>query len=61
MIVAYWTNGLGEEMSSRVYSEFHNPEVGNDGRHVVVWDWRSRTFLVLHETDCIAIRNETPR
>jgi len=59
--VAYWMNGLGEEMSSRVHAEF------NDGdRHfIVVHDWREGTrghgFIVLDRADGVLVRMETPR
>lgn len=58
--VAYWINGLGEEMSSRVHARFTH------GEHsfVVVHDWREGTrghgFIVMDETDLIALRTAVP-
>lgn len=59
--VAYWINGLGEEMSSRVHAEYSH---GGRG-YVVVHDWREGTrghgFIVLERNAALVIRKETPR
>lgn len=59
--IAYWTNGFGEEMSSRVHAEFTH---GGD-RFLVVHDWREGSrghgFIVLELTDAVTFRMETPR
>lgn len=60
--VAYWENCYGEEMSSRVHSEFSQ----GDSHFVVVHDWREgmrgHGFIVLdREADMVHVRMETPR
>lgn len=61
--VAYWRNGFGEEMSSRVHTEFSH----GDAAFVVVHDWREGTqghgFIVLERGrhDTLEVRMETPR
>jgi len=57
VLVAYWLNGLGEELSSRVRAAF----VADDGTpYVVVYDGhRRREFIILKESDCIAVRRES--
>ena len=58
--IAYWVNGLGEEMSSAVHAEFTH----GDEDFAVVHDWREGTrghgFVVLPAKECL-IRMETPR
>ena len=59
--IAYWTNGFGEEMTSRVYAEFEH----GVSRFIVVHDWREGTrghgFVVLEVTPEIIVRKEMPR
>ena len=59
--VAYWTNGLGEEMSSRVHAYWQH----GDGEFIVVHDWREGTrghgFIVLEMHKVDTLRLETPR
>lgn len=54
VLVAYWTNGFGEECSSRVRSAFTDD--GTD--YVVVYDWRSRGLEVRKVVDCETVRRE---
>lgn len=62
--VAYWTNSLGEEMSSRVHAEF---TAYGDRHFIVVHDWREGTrghgMVVLEREarDDLVVRMETPR
>lgn len=55
--VAYWENGFGEELSSRVRARFN----ADDGKpYVVVYEgYRLREFIILAESDCIVIRKES--
>ena len=58
--MAYWTNGLGEEMSSRVYAEWGC----YDGYFYVVYDWRETRacgFIVMAQEDFSLMRMENPR
>lgn len=59
--VAYWTNGLGEEMSSRVHARFEHGEAA----FLVVHDWREgmrgHGFIVLEHTEAVIVRKESPR
>lgn len=60
--VAYWTNKLGEDMSSTVHAEFTH----GDSEFVVVHDWRAGAhehgFVVLEITGKdVMVRTETPR
>ena len=61
--IAYWINGLGEEMSSRVHSTFQD----NSGEsYIVVHDWREGTRghgFVVHAVSRwdVIVREETPR
>jgi hypothetical protein len=54
--IAYWMNGLGEELSSRVRARFES----DDGTpHIVVYEGhRRREFIVLAVSDCIVVRKE---
>lgn len=53
-LVAYWINGLGEECSSRVRSEFTD----NGVSYFVVYDWRRRVLVVKPTTDFKEWRQE---
>ena len=59
--IAYWTNGLGEEMSSRVHAYWRHGET----EFVAVHDWREGTrghgFIVLERDKLDRLRLETPR
>jgi hypothetical protein len=59
--VAYWTNGLGEEMSSRVHAEFTQGQTA----YIVLHDWREGSrghgFIVKPLVEVDLIREETPR
>lgn len=59
--VAYWTNDLGEEMSSRVHAFWKH----GDSEFIAVHDWREGTrghgFIVLEMNKVNALRLETPR
>lgn len=60
--VAYWSNGLGEEMSSRVHAEF---EAYGDRHFIVVHDWREGSrghgMIVLERNESVTVRMESPR
>lgn len=59
--IAYWMNGLGEEMSSRVHAYFKHGET----EFVVVHDWREGTlghgFIILETGKLDSLRLESPR
>lgn len=55
VLVAYWHNGLGEEMSSRVRTSFTDEE---GETRLAVYSWRERDFILIKQSDCIAVRHE---
>lgn len=59
--IAYWTNGYGEDMSSRVHAEYSH----GDSHFIVVHNWREGTrghgFIVLERDEDVIVRMETPR
>lgn len=47
-LIAKWYNGLGEECEEVVRAEFREAGV----HYVVVYEWRSQTYVVRKATDC---------